>query len=203
MVSSQHIQGEPDGQPEHAPTGKRTARQRALIPRRGERSDGTEAAIGDRGQQLSLSQLKILKLLDLTEAHNIGDVAAFLGVSDAAASKTVDRLARLRYLRRTEPPGPAQQRLVPGRGAQTAELVRSRQGPEAGRDVSGSRPGPIAADFLPDIMYSLKREAIQYQLYPPRFPVPVLAQEFCKMVRARGRSSESWLALAWRCNRIP
>jgi DNA-binding MarR family transcriptional regulator len=54
------------------------------------------------GKQLTLSQLKILKLLDLTEAHNVGDVAAFLGVSDAAASKAVDRLVRRRYLRRTE-----------------------------------------------------------------------------------------------------
>ena len=48
---------------------------------------------------------------------------------------------------------------------------------------------------ITDIMYSLKREAIQYQLYPVRFPVPVLAQEFCKMVRQRGRSSEFWLVL--------
>ena len=54
------------------------------------------------GKQLTLSQLKILKLLDLTEAHNVGDVAAFLGVSDAAASKAVDRLVRRKYLRRTE-----------------------------------------------------------------------------------------------------
>jgi len=54
------------------------------------------------GRQLTLSQLKILKLLGLTEAHNVGDVAAFLGVSDAAASKAVDRLVRSKYLRRTE-----------------------------------------------------------------------------------------------------
>lgn len=54
------------------------------------------------GKQLTLSQLKILKLLDLTEAHNVGDVAAFLGVSNAAASKAVDRLVRQKYLRRTE-----------------------------------------------------------------------------------------------------
>jgi len=54
------------------------------------------------GERLSLSQLKILKLLELTEAHNVGDVAAFLGVSDAAASKAVDRLVRRKYLRRTE-----------------------------------------------------------------------------------------------------
>jgi DNA-binding MarR family transcriptional regulator len=54
------------------------------------------------GRQLTLSQLKILKLLDLTEAHNVGDVAAFLGVSNAAASKAVDRLVRRKYLKRTE-----------------------------------------------------------------------------------------------------
>jgi DNA-binding MarR family transcriptional regulator len=54
------------------------------------------------GKQLTLSQLKILTLLELTEAHNVGDVAAFLGVSDAAASKAVDRLVRRKYLRRTE-----------------------------------------------------------------------------------------------------
>lgn len=54
------------------------------------------------GDQLTMSQLKVLKLLELTEAHNVGDVAAFLGVSDAAASKTVDRLVRQKYMRRTE-----------------------------------------------------------------------------------------------------
>jgi len=54
------------------------------------------------GQKLTVSQLKILKLLDLTEARNVSDVAAFLGVSDAAASKSVDRLVRRNYLRRTE-----------------------------------------------------------------------------------------------------
>jgi len=54
------------------------------------------------GKRLTLAQLKILKLLELTEAHNVGDVAAFLGVSEAAASKAVDRLVRRKYLRRTE-----------------------------------------------------------------------------------------------------
>jgi DNA-binding MarR family transcriptional regulator len=60
------------------------------------------AEIADK--QLTLSQLKILKLLDLTDARNIGDVAAFLGISNAAASKTVDRLVRRKYLRRVEVP---------------------------------------------------------------------------------------------------
>jgi quinone-modifying oxidoreductase subunit QmoC len=48
---------------------------------------------------------------------------------------------------------------------------------------------------ITDLMYSLKREAIQEKLYPPRFPIPVLAQEFYKMVRRYGRSSEFWLVL--------
>ena len=38
------------------------------------------------GKGLSFSQLKILKLIDVGGSHYIGDVAAFLDVSDAAAS---------------------------------------------------------------------------------------------------------------------
>ena len=48
---------------------------------------------------------------------------------------------------------------------------------------------------IADVMYGLKREAIQDRLYPARFPIPVLAQEFYKMVRRRGRNSEFWLVL--------
>ncbi len=46
-----------------------------------------------------------------------------------------------------------------------------------------------------DVMYALKREALSRGIYPKRMPVPVLAQEFCKMVAQRGRSSEFWLVL--------
>jgi DNA-binding MarR family transcriptional regulator len=53
------------------------------------------------GRQLTSSQFKILRLLDATGAHNVGDVAAFMGVSDAAASKSVERLVRRRLIRRT------------------------------------------------------------------------------------------------------
>jgi len=48
---------------------------------------------------------------------------------------------------------------------------------------------------ITDVMYSLKREAIREKLYPRHLPIPVLAQEFYKLVRGRGRSSELWLAL--------
>lgn len=54
------------------------------------------------GNQLTFSQFKLLKLVALTDAQTIGDVAVFLGVSNAAASKAVDKLVRRKLLLRTE-----------------------------------------------------------------------------------------------------
>ncbi len=55
------------------------------------------------GDKLTFPQLKILYLVEHTNEHTtIGDVAAFLAVSNAAASKAVDKLVRRRLLRRTE-----------------------------------------------------------------------------------------------------
>ena len=54
------------------------------------------------GKDFTLSQLKLLRLVSLMEDHSIGGVAAFLGVSSAAASKAVDRLVQKMYLRRSE-----------------------------------------------------------------------------------------------------
>lgn len=46
---------------------------------------------------------------------------------------------------------------------------------------------------ITDIMYELKQRAIHEGVYPKRFPIPVLAQEFTKMVRRHGRVSEGLL----------
>lgn len=48
---------------------------------------------------------------------------------------------------------------------------------------------------ITDIMYSLKREAISRGLYPRRFPIPILAQEFFKVVKRRGRTMEFLVVL--------
>lgn len=45
------------------------------------------------------------------------------------------------------------------------------------------------------MMYALKDRAIEEGFYPKRFPVPVLAQEFAKMVRGSGRITETWLVV--------
>jgi heterodisulfide reductase subunit C len=47
-----------------------------------------------------------------------------------------------------------------------------------------------------DIMYALKRRAIQEGTHPKRFPIPILAREFCRRVGESGRNSESWVAAA-------
>ncbi len=54
------------------------------------------------GERITVSQLKLLKLVAMTDAQTIGDVALFLGVSNAAASKAVDKLVRRKLLRRDE-----------------------------------------------------------------------------------------------------
>jgi len=48
---------------------------------------------------------------------------------------------------------------------------------------------------ITDIMYTLKREAIGEKVYPRRLPIPVLAQEFYKVVRSHGRNAEFWVVL--------
>ncbi len=54
------------------------------------------------GTQLTFSQFKLLKLVALRGPHSLGDVATFLGISHAAASKAVDKLVRRKLLRRAE-----------------------------------------------------------------------------------------------------
>ena len=45
------------------------------------------------------------------------------------------------------------------------------------------------------LMYALKQRAIEERFYPKRFPIPVMAQQFSRMVRDSGRITESWLIL--------
>lgn len=54
------------------------------------------------GKHLTLSQFRLLMLVALTDARTINDVGLFMGVSNAAASKAVDKLVRRKLLRRTE-----------------------------------------------------------------------------------------------------
>jgi len=46
-----------------------------------------------------------------------------------------------------------------------------------------------------DVMYALKRRAIEKGLYPKQFPIPILAKAFYNMVAKHGRNSESRLVI--------
>lgn len=46
-----------------------------------------------------------------------------------------------------------------------------------------------------DVMYALKQRAIEEKVYRRKFPIPILAQSFYKMVRSHGRVSEGRLVL--------
>jgi len=48
---------------------------------------------------------------------------------------------------------------------------------------------------ITDIMYALKRMAIQEKVYPSRFSIPVLDKEMSKMIASNGRNSELWVVL--------
>lgn len=48
---------------------------------------------------------------------------------------------------------------------------------------------------ITDVMYALKQMAIAEGLYPKRFPIPILAQEFFKLVAQNGRNSEGHLMM--------
>lgn len=48
---------------------------------------------------------------------------------------------------------------------------------------------------ITDIMYALKQQAIREEHYPEKFTIPLLSQEFFKMVRQHGRITEFLLVL--------
>lgn len=50
--------------------------------------------------QLTPAQMKVLKLVSQAHEPTVGDVAIFLGVSDAAASKAIERLVCRNFLKR-------------------------------------------------------------------------------------------------------
>jgi MarR family 2-MHQ and catechol resistance regulon transcriptional repressor len=54
------------------------------------------------GKRLTFSQLKLLKMVSLSEGYTVSNVADFLRVSNAAASRAVDRLVKRGFLRRAE-----------------------------------------------------------------------------------------------------
>lgn len=56
---------------------------------------------------------------------------------------------------------------------------------------------------ITNVMYALKREAIERGIYPKKFPIPILSREFFKQVRKFGRNSETRLVINMYLNSNP
>jgi len=48
---------------------------------------------------------------------------------------------------------------------------------------------------ITDVMYALKRMAIDEKVYPSRFVIPILDREMSRLIAKHGRNSELWLIL--------
>ena len=48
---------------------------------------------------------------------------------------------------------------------------------------------------ITDVMYALKREAIENKIYPRGFSIPILTRSFFSLVKRTGRINEVWLLL--------
>jgi heterodisulfide reductase subunit C len=48
---------------------------------------------------------------------------------------------------------------------------------------------------ITDVMYALKRTAIEEKVYPSRFVIPILDREMSRLIAKHGRNSELWLIL--------
>ena len=48
---------------------------------------------------------------------------------------------------------------------------------------------------ITDVMYALKRKAIEEKVYPQRFPIPVMDREMSRLIAKYGRNSEMWLSV--------
>jgi DNA-binding MarR family transcriptional regulator len=96
------------------------------------------------GDKLTFAQLKLLYLVAHTDEHTtVGDVAAFLEISAASASKAVDKLVRRRLLRRAE----VQQ---DRRSSQLSLTEASRKLLEAYETARDERAAAAFAQFSPE-----------------------------------------------------
>jgi DNA-binding MarR family transcriptional regulator len=99
---------------------------------------------------LTLSQFHLLKLLSINGQHQVTEIAEFLGVSPAAASKNIDKLEGLGLMVRT-----------PSEGDRRATLLsvnsKGRRLVKAYEELKAARLYPILESFKPKEIEELTR----------------------------------------------
>lgn len=99
---------------------------------------------------LTLSQFHLLKLMSINGQHQVSEVAEFLGVSPAAASKNIDKLEGLGLVVRT-----------PSEGDRRATLLsvspKGRRLVSAYEELKAERLHPVLDNFKPKEIEELSR----------------------------------------------
>lgn len=112
---------------------------------------------------LSLPQLHLLQLITLNGAHQMGQIADFLGVSPPAATKNIDKLERLGLVKRT-----------PSERDRRATLLTSspkgRRLVERYRSLKLERLRPVLNAFSTD-------ELVQFERLLARFSTALIRSE--------------------------
>jgi DNA-binding MarR family transcriptional regulator len=138
---------------------------------------------------LSHSQLALLKLVANTETHSIGDVATFLRVSNAAASKAVDKLVRRNLLARAVAPSDRREAAL----SLTPRSRRLLAAFDAARDVRLSRVfRAVSADDLrraSEVLDHLSVEMLDHRSRPDEVCLHcgVYYRENCPVRKLLGR----------------
>jgi DNA-binding MarR family transcriptional regulator len=112
---------------------------------------------------LSASQFHVLRLMSLNGAHQVGQVADFLGVSAPAATKNIDKLVRLGLVTRRESPGDRRASLltITPRGRRLVQRFERRK-----------------ANLLAPVLGSMAAEEVeQFADLLERFALALLQQE--------------------------
>lgn len=97
------------------------------------------------GPRLTVPQLKLLFLVAHADQVTIGDAAVFLGVSNPAASKTVEKLVRRRLLRRSDIQGDR-------RSSHLSLTEASRRLLETYETARNRKAAEIFSQYSPDIL---------------------------------------------------
>ncbi len=99
---------------------------------------------------LTISQFYLLKLMSNNELYQVGEIAELLGVSNAAASKNIDKLEGLDLVART-----------PSEGDRRATLLalkpKGKRLVQAYEDLKSERLSPILEQFDPAEIEELSR----------------------------------------------
>lgn len=146
------------------------------------------------GKALTLSQIKVLTLLANTEASTVGDVAAFLNVSNAAASKSLDKLVRRRLVRRSEAVGDrrASELALTGTGLNIVAQYEGSRDRELARVFSELAAGEV--ERAAELLDRLSRRVVSRMARPETFCLQcgIHLNKRCLMKEA-GRAECLWL----------